>query len=77
MAATRDLPNLMPANIQIRKPQTDETPAHGLARRATDHDLRGMKINEDDSEAAWAEFEDALKQPVDPDVMPTQPGDLK
>jgi hypothetical protein len=63
--------------FQPRKPQTDETPANGLARRATDRDLRGMNINEDDSEQAWADFEEALNQPDEPKIAPTQPGDLR
>ena len=66
--------------FQPRKPQPDNGPdsgpGNGLARRATDRDLRGMKVNEDDSEQAWAEFEDALNQAAVPEIAPTQPGDL-
>ena len=63
--------------FQPRKPQEDAGPVHGLARRATDRDLRGMNVNEDDSEQAWADFEDALNPPVTPEMVPTQPGDLQ
>jgi hypothetical protein len=31
----------------------------GLARRATDQDLRGMQIEVDNSEAAWSDWEAA------------------
>ena len=77
MLATRDIKSPMAAHIQIRKPQTDETPAHGLARRATDHEFRGMKIHEDDSDQAWADFEDALSKIVETSEVPTQPGELQ
>lgn len=67
----------MPTQIQPRKPQPDDGPANGFARRATDRDLRGMKVNEDDSEQAWADFEKALNEPAEPEIAPTQPGDLQ
>ena len=76
MLATRDIKSPMAAHIQIRKPQTDETPAHGLARRATDHEFRGMKIHEDDSDQAWADFEDALAKTAETEVAPTPSGKL-
>ena len=61
--------------FQARKSQPDGPPST-LARRATDRDLRGMNINEDDSEQAWAEFDEAMNQPVVPDMTPTEPGEL-
>lgn len=34
----------------------------GMARRATDQDLRGMQIDVDDSDAAWTDWEEASSQ---------------
>lgn len=44
--------------IQKRKEEGAEPPP-GLARRATDNDLRGMKVLDDDSEANWAAWQEA------------------
>lgn len=51
-----------------------------MSRRATDNDLRGMKIKDDDSEAAWEEWEKASSsfgqldgnEPTEP--QPLDPG---
>lgn len=65
--------------IQKRKNEGAEPPP-GLSRRATDNDLRGMKIKDDDSEAAWEEWEKASSsfgqldgnEPTEP--QPLDPG---
>lgn len=62
-------------DIKPRKPQADGANPHGLARRATDQELRGMNVLEDNSELAWDEFEKALNDSADPDSPLTQPGE--
>lgn len=63
--------------IQKRKEAGAEPPP-GLARRATDNDLRGMKIKDDDSDAAWEEWEKASSNFGQLDGSePTEPQPLK
>ena len=72
-----DWVDLEMSEIKTRKPQVDGVDPTGLARRATDRDLRGMKVLEDDSDSAWTEFEKALSEEAASDLPPTQPGVLE
>ena len=47
-----------------------------LARRATDTHLRGLQVQDEDSDLAWQEWQDALTR-QEADNAPTQPSPLE
>jgi hypothetical protein len=63
-------------SYQQRKSETTPDPKSGLARRATDTHLSGMRIEEADSDQAWKDWEDAVDQ-QERDAEPTQPSPLE
>ena len=62
-------------NYQQRKGDDAADPKAGLARRATDTSLRGLHIDEADSDEAWQTWQEALKRQEEEGV-PTEPAPL-
>ncbi len=60
---------------QQRKPEAADSKT-GLARRATDTHLSGMRIEEGNSDEVWKDWEDAINQ-QEPELEPTQPSPLE
>ena len=61
------------------KKRSKEPPPEGmaaLARRATDTHLRGLSVQDEDSDMDWQEWQDALKR-QQLETEPTQPSPLE
>lgn len=60
--------------FQQRSADEQSDPKAGWGRRATDNSLRGLIVDEADSDEAWESWQDALKQQ---EGEPTQPAPLE
>lgn len=66
----------MAVNYQKRSAGPAPQAKLALARRATDTQLRGLQVQDEDSDLAWEEWQAALKR-QDGDSAPTQPSPLE